>query len=166
LKHGRYLRYATKLKLETKGYSVEFGETKEMYEFWMNHFGAGDLGSVELLHARKMSGAIIVYPSSIGSISELGMFATNDRISEKTFALVHKSFENDNSFFRKALLEVFGQENGKYKFIDYSDHSACVAEALNFVEGKYQKLLRDYDSIETAEQKKERLRDTIYQRPS
>jgi hypothetical protein len=152
--------------LETKGYSVEFGETKEMYEFWMDHFRASDPGSAELLHAKKMCGAIIVYPSSIGSICELGMFATDERISEKTFALVHKLFENDNSFFRKALLEVFGQENGKHVFIDYSNHSKCIAAALNFVDGKYQKLLRDYDSIEIAKQKMEKLRGTIYQKRS
>src|SRR5260221_10464576 len=122
LQHARYLRFATKKALELEGYSVDFGETKQMLKFWQEHFGSPDSGSSELLQAEMISGAVIVYPSSVGSFCELGMFAGTKHISEKILAIVHKRYKNDNSFFRKALLEVLSQDNGKYEFRDYSDH--------------------------------------------
>ena len=161
--HARYLRYATKMALEKAGYSVDFGETKEMLKFWDDYFGATDLGSAETLQADRISGAIIVYPSSAGSLCELGMFAPDKLISEKSLAIVHKRYEKDSSFFRKALLEVFMARNGRCEFKDYSDHDRCVEIATSFVAGKYQSLLRDHRMIETSELLKRKYHGTALQ---
>jgi hypothetical protein len=160
VEHAKYLRYATKLALEQEGYPVDFGESEDMLEFWQEHFGARDPGSAEILQADRMSGAIVFYPSSAGSLCELGMFAPQKLISEKSLAIVHKSYENDRSFFRKALIEVFMAQNGRCAFRDYSDHDGCILDATDFVAGKYQSILRDYRTIETADILKQRFHGT------
>ena len=164
VEHARYLRYATKYALNQQGYAVDFGETEDMLAYWQREFGSNDPGSSELLEAEKVSGAIIVYPSSAGSLCELGMFAPKKLISEKLLAIVHKRYENDDSFFRRALLEVLDQENGKYKFCNYSDHELCVGEALKFVAGKYQSLLRDIGAVQYADIVKRKHHGTVFER--
>jgi hypothetical protein len=149
--HARYLRQATRKKLIAEGFSVEFGETRKMLDFWTNKFKSPDPGSSEILHARKVSGALVIFPSSVGSICELSMFAPISEIASKTLAIVHKKFENDHSFFRCAMLEVFDAENGKPTFLPYDKHEQCVAAAVLFVKKKYNKLLRDYEKMESAE---------------
>jgi hypothetical protein len=161
--HARFLRYLTKKGLSSLGYPVDFGEAEDIKEFWQSQFHATDPGSVELLHASKFCGAIIVFPSSVGSISELGLFTPVEKIAEKTLAVVHKAFENDASFFRKALLEVFVQEKGRREFIDYSDHDNCVKLAIEFVNGKYQKLLRDLMKINAGKEIEAKLHGSIFQ---
>jgi len=79
------------------------------------------------------------------------MFAPISDIASKTLAIVHKKFENDRSFFRRAMLEVFDAENGKPAFLPYDNHEQCVAAAVLFVKKKYNKLLRDYEKMESAE---------------
>jgi len=164
IQHARYLRCETRKSLLSAGCSVDFGEAKELQDFWSKNFRARDLGSAEMLHAGKACGAIIIFPSSVGSISELGMFAPLGRIAIKTLAIVHKHYEKDKSFFRKALLEIFEQENGKCIFINYTNHKACVDAAVKFVDGKYQKLLRDLHHIDDGKLKEANYRGTIFDR--
>ncbi len=163
LRHARYLRYATKKELVKVGYPVDFGESRELIKLWTEKFRATDLGSSELLGARTVYGAIIVYPSSIGSVSELGMFAPFDEIAVKTLAIVHKRFKNDSSFFRNGLLKVLKQNTGSHEFIDYSNHRACLDSAVEFVDGRYQKLLRDYHDINRGKQKEAQYSGTAFQ---
>jgi hypothetical protein len=162
--HAKYLRYATRIALEKEGFGVDFGETKQMLAFWNAQFGTRDAGSAELLQADKISGAVVVFPSSAGSLCELGMFAPQKPISEKTLAIVHKRYARDKSFFRMALLELLAQENGRYEFRDYSDHQECVSEALKFVAGKYQSLLREYIHVERARLFERKVHGTAFHR--
>jgi len=162
IQHARYLRFETRKSLLSAGYSVDFGEAKEIQEFWNKNFRAKDPGSAEMLHARTACGAIIIFPSSVGSISELGLFAPSSNISKKTLAIVHKRYKKDKSFFRKALLEIFEQENGKCAFVDYTKHKTCVDAALKFVDGKYQKLLRDLHQINDSKLQEANYRGTIF----
>lgn len=164
IQHARYLRSETRKSLLSAGYSVDFGETKELQKFWSENFRANDPGSAEILHAKTACGAIIVFPSSVGSISELGMFAPSSRIANKTLAIVHKRYEKDKSFFRKALLVIFEQENGKCAFINYAKHKSCVEAAVNFVDGKYQKYLRDLYEINDSKLKEASYSGTIFAR--
>lgn len=166
IEHARYLRYATKLALEGEGFKVDFGETQQMLDFWNQHFGAPDPGSAELLQADRISGAVIIYPSSAGSLCELGMFAPQKVIAEKSFAIVHQLYEHDSSFFRNAMLEVFAQQNGRFEFRDYSDHDRCVADAKRFAMGKFQSLLRDFRNIDNAELLKRKYHGTAFQHKS
>jgi len=117
-----------------------------------------------MLHARKVSGALVIFPSSVGSICELSMFAPISEIASKTLAIVHKKFENDQSFFRRAMLEVFDSENGKPEFLPYDDHKKCVEAAVAFVKKKYNKLLRDHEKIESAALLSRSYHDTALQK--
>lgn len=38
LHYARYLRFATKKALEAEGFTVDYGETKEIYDAWVNNF--------------------------------------------------------------------------------------------------------------------------------
>lgn len=92
------------------------------------------------------------------------MFAPISEIACKTLAIVHKKFENDRSFFRRAMLEVFDSENGKPQFIPYDNHEKCVAAAVTFVRKKYNKLLRDYENMESAELTRRKYHGTAFQK--
>ena len=162
IRHARYLRCEIRKSLLSAGYSVDFGEAKDLQRFWYKNFRAKDPGSAEMLHAQNACGAIIIFPSSVGSISELGMFAPSSRIANKTLAVVHKQYEKDKSFFRRALLEVFEQENGKCVFINYAKHKSCVEAAVNFVNGKFQKHLRDLYQISDSKLKEANYSGTIF----
>jgi hypothetical protein len=138
--HARYLRFATRIALEKLGFSVDYGESPDVLEFWHVHFLAPDPATVEVNHAERMCGAIVVYPSSVGSICELGLFASRQWVCQKTMAIVHRRYENDAGFFRQGLLEYFEQEGGRHSFHDYVDHDACVNEATKFVRKCYHSL--------------------------
>ena len=142
LSHAKYLRYATRKALEANGFPVDFGETHEVLKFWEDHFRSPDPATTEEHHARHLSGAVVIYPCSVGSFCEMGMFARERGIAEKMAAIVHSRFEQDTSFFRKGLLEVFQQEKGRLDFLDYSNHKACIEAALRFVEGEYNSAIR------------------------
>ena len=142
LSHAKYLRYATRKALEENGFTVDFGETREVLAFWESHFGSPDPATSEEHHAHRLCGAVVIYPSSVGSICELAMFAHQKKIAEKMLAIVHTRYEHDRSFFRDGLLEVFQQENGRVRFVDYSNHDACIEAATKFVSGAYSSLNR------------------------
>jgi hypothetical protein len=148
VQHARYLRFATRLALESEGFTVDYGETKDIYNAWAQKFAQGDLATFEQHHARRNCGAVVIYPSSVGSICELTLFASFDKISKKTLAVVHKPYANDKSFFRRAVLEVFDQENGKIEYIDYRRHVDCIKAVRKFVLGKWHKMLRGFDKFE------------------
>jgi hypothetical protein len=163
LKHARYLRYLTKDNIEKNGFPVDYGETKEVIDLWSTKFKSADLGSTEIHHARLVCGAIIIYPSSIGSFCELGIFSPFEDISKKTLAIVHKPFSNDSSFFRNGLIEVFQQEHGKCEFIDYEEHELCIQAAVKFVKNKFQKMLRDQEWVQYGTRKKKELAGTAFE---
>lgn len=142
LRHSKYLRYLTRTTLEDRKFTVDFGETQEVLNFWQSHLSSPDPATTEDHHAHHACGAVIMFPSSVGSISELGLFAREKNIAEKSLTIVHSKYQNDTSFFRTGLLEVFKQENGSVEFADYANHEACVAAALKFVQGKYNSAVR------------------------
>lgn len=148
IEHARYLRYATKVALEKENFTVDFGETRDIFNFWSFSFKGYDTASFELYHARWGCGAIIIYPSSEGSICELSLFSLRDEVSKKTLAIIHEPFRDHNSFFNKAILELFKQINGTSEYINYGNHNQCVAEAVRFVKGKYTAFLRKYQESE------------------
>lgn len=139
--HARYLRFATRQALEKLGFAVDYGESNDVLEFWQDTFLAVDPATVEISHAERLCGAIIVYPSSIGSICELGLFASRKWVCEKAVAIVHERYTNDKSFFRQGLLEFFDQEGGRHLFRNYTNHDDCITEAIKFVRKRYSSLL-------------------------
>ena len=148
VEHARYLRFQTKLALEAAQYTVDFGEAMSILEFWQRSYRASDPGSAEILHADKACGAIVIFPSSVGSMCELGLFAAQHGIAQKTLAVVHKKYEADSSFFRQALLKVFKAENGDVIFKDYANEAECAQAAVDFVDAKYNSFQRSFMSYE------------------
>lgn len=149
--HARYLRFATRRALMQEGFSVDFGETTAVNAFWNDAFGSPDPASNEFWHALKACGAVVVFPSSVGAICELSIFANFREISQKTVAIIHKDFENEQSFFRLGLIEWFRREKGDRVFHDYFDHERCINEAVRFVKSEYTTRLIRHQARENLE---------------
>jgi hypothetical protein len=147
LEHARYLRYRTKQRLEELGFSVDFGEAKDVLKFWLEFFHAPDAATAEIHHASKASGAVVIFPGSFGSMAELALFARQDDIAEKTVAIVHESYATASSFFRQGLIEIFETYNGKTKYVNYANHDVCVEYAVRFVRSKYSKALAELEDV-------------------
>ncbi len=145
--HAKYLRYLTKLRLEEAGFTAEFGEAADVLDFWTRFFNSANPATTEVLHARKACGAVVIYPASIGPIAELALFARNAAIAEKTCAIVHDEYASAASFFRQGVIEIFEDHNGKTKFVNYTNHEACVGYAIRFVRGKFSKLMGEVDDV-------------------
>jgi len=136
-KHAQYLRFRTREKLREIGFTADFGEAEDILKFWKSFFRSPNEAASEMLQARYVCGAIIIFPASFGSIAELGLFAQKGDIAQKTLAIVHEAYTGASSFFRRGLLELFTIFSGQKEFLDYQDHDACVEQAVRFVEGQY-----------------------------
>jgi hypothetical protein len=142
--YATYLRYSTKQRLEDRGFTVDYGETPAVLDFWQKFFRS-NAAATEMSHANKACGAVIIFPATFGSMAELALFALKASIAEKTLAIVHQDYESAESFFRRGLLELFETYNGKVKYLDYTKTEACVRHAERYVEGKYWKVCQDVD---------------------
>jgi hypothetical protein len=148
LKHAAYIRLRTRERLREIGFAADFGEAADIRKFWQNFLRSPNAAATEVLHARHICGAIVILPASIGSIAELALFAQKGEISQKTVAIVHQGFQGASSFFRRGLLEIFTIFSGRREFVDYSDHEACITEAVSFVEGQYYRLMEEKSDLD------------------
>lgn len=159
LEHAKYLRYASKTAITAGGFVADFGESEHVMDFWSAHLGSKETATVELHHAYRSCGAIVVFASSVGSFCEMGLFSNYVAITQKMLILVHDSYKNSSSFFTNGILELFEQNNGKREFVNFSDHEQCVQIVMKFITGKYTKILREELVLEEADRiKKERPR--------
>jgi hypothetical protein len=149
-KHAKYLRYLTAKKLREAGWTVDFGETNSIQQFWSS-LGIKNPAAMELSHAKKLCGAIIIFPTSVGAISELGLFVGFGSLAKKTLAIVHSEFRDHHSFFRIGLLKMLKIRNGTFEFEDYINAQKCIELALEFVEDQWTKLSLDDDLINEAQ---------------
>jgi len=147
VEHARYLRYLTKKRLEELDFRADFGEAKDVFKFWSEFFSAPDVASTEILHANKACGAVIIFPASFGSIAELALSARHPRIAAKTVAIVHEAYSDAASFFRRGILEIFDDHDGKMRFVNYANHNACIERAVRYVRGKFSRLLGEADEV-------------------
>jgi hypothetical protein len=130
-------RFQTREKLREIGFAADFGEAKDILSFWQDFFSSPNAAATELLQARHVCGAIVIFPASVGSIAELALFVHKGDIAQKTLAIVHGGYDEAQSFFRRGLLELFAIFSGRREFVDYSEHDRCIEEALRFVKGQY-----------------------------
>jgi hypothetical protein len=147
--HARYLRYITVRKLREAGWTVDLGESTCVRKFW-SALGIKNLGAMELSHGGRLCGAIIMFPTSVGSISELGMFVGFGGLAKKTLAIVHTEFKEQSSFFRLGLLKMLKIQQGSFEFEDYANAEKCIALACEYVDDKWTKLHLDEQQIEQA----------------
>lgn len=148
--HAKYLRFLTAKKLRESGWTVDLGESESIQKFW-NSLGIKNLGAMEVSHARTLCGAIIVFPTSVGSISELGLFVGFGGIAKKVLAIVHSEFKEHKSFFRVGLLKMLKIRHGAYEFEDYLKADKCTELACDFVDDQWTKLSLDQHQIEEAQ---------------
>lgn len=151
--HARYLRFLTKQTLEAEGFTVDFGETQEVLDFWNERYKSESVGRTEMLHAILACGAIIIFPSSVGSISEMALLAQDEAIASKTMAIVHDAYEKEKSFFRLGVIELFEDYHGKSAFLNYTNHNHCVSFATRFVRRRYNKVMNDLRDIRVKQSK-------------
>jgi hypothetical protein len=144
-RHAEYLRHRTKAALEAEGFTAALGETPSVLKFWQGFFSSPNEAVSEILEARKVCGAVVIFPASFGSLAELCLFARQGGIAEKTVAIVDKTYESASSFFRRGVLELFETFSGTTKFLDYKDEKACIQRVLTFVEGRYHRVLDEID---------------------
>ena len=136
-KHAQYLRFLTRERLRQMGFTADYGEAGDILKFWQELFSSPNEAASEVLQARHVCGAIVIFPASVGSIAELGLFVHKGDIAQKTLAIVHDGYHAEASFFRQGLLELFTVFSGRREFVDYANHDACVEEAVRFVKGQY-----------------------------
>jgi hypothetical protein len=137
VKHAEYLRFRTRERLREIGFAADFGEAADILDFWQRLLQSPNAAATEVLHARYVCGAIVIFPATVGSIAELALFVHKGDIAQKTLAIVHHGYNAASSFFRRGVLELFRIFSGRLEFVDYSDHDACVEEAVRFVKGQY-----------------------------
>src|SRR2546421_74300 len=59
----------------------------------------------------------------------------------------HAGYPSANSFFRRGVLEIFDDHDGKIRFVDYGNHEACIERAIRYVRGKFSRLLGEVDEV-------------------
>lgn len=148
--HAKYLRFLTAKKLREAGWTVDFGESTSIQTFWSS-LGIKNMGAMELSHGGKLCGAIIMFPTSVGSISELGMFVGFGGLAKKTLAIVHSEFKEHKSFFRVGLLKMLKIQHGACEFEDYLKAEQCIDLACEYVDEKWTKLNLDEQRINEAQ---------------
>ncbi len=105
---------------------------------------------MEVSHGVKLCGAIIMFPTSVGSISELGLFVGLGGLAKKTIAIVHSEFKEHQSFFRLGLLKMLKIRNGTFEFEDYLNAEKCIDLASEFVDDQWTKLNLDQHLLDEA----------------
>jgi hypothetical protein len=146
--YAKYLRYFTKERLEGLGFTVDYGETPAVLDFWQKFFLSPGAAATEISHASKICGAVIIFPATFGSMAELALFALKQSIAEKTLAIVHEDYEASESFFRRGVLELFETYNGGVRYLNYANPAACVGYAERYVQKKFWKLCQDVDNVQ------------------
>ncbi len=145
MRHAEYLRYRTKVALEAEGFPAIFGETPSMLKFWQGFLSSPNQAVSEILEAKRVCGAVVIFPASFGSLAELCLFARPSKIPDKKLAIVDKTYENASSFFRQGVLELFESSSGTIKFVDYKDEEKCIERIIRFVAGRYHRALDEMD---------------------
>ena len=145
MRHAEYLRERTKAALEDEGFPAIFGETPSMLKFWQGFLSSPNDAVSEILEAKNVCGAVVIFPASFGSLAELCLFARQGKVSDKTLAVVDKSYESANSFFRQGVLELFESFSGTTKYVDYKDADTCIKRVIRFVSGRYHRVLDELD---------------------
>ena len=142
--YAKFLRFQVKTRLIEKGFTVDFGETKEIMAVWQQEYESGNLAACEMNHAEDLCKAIVIIPASIGSICELTLFAPHKSLSEKTIAIIHKKHSGENSFFISGIVNMFDKQKGKVHYLDYENIEDCVSVALEFVDSEWMRFRQEY----------------------
>jgi hypothetical protein len=124
----------TMLETEIKSCRVKLGEHKILIRTYTTAVGktATNLADHELALAHKID-LLIIFPSSAGSIAELGMFCLEDTIAQKMVIFMNRRFRGSSSFVVNGPVAAAKRRNSKVYYIDYSDRDKIWKEVKSLV---------------------------------
>ena len=124
----------TMLEAEIKSCRVKLGEHKVLIRTYTTAVGktATNLADHELALAHKID-LLVIFPSSAGSIAELGMFCLEDKIAQKMAIFLNRRFRKSRSFVVNGPVAAARRRNSKVFYVDYSDRNKIWKEVKTLV---------------------------------
>jgi hypothetical protein len=122
------------LETEVKSCRVKLGEHKVLIRTYTTAVGktATNLADHELALAHKID-LLVIFPSSAGSIAELGMFCLEDTIARKMVIFLNRRFRQSRSFVVNGPVAAAKRRNSKVFYVDYSDRDKIWREIKSLV---------------------------------
>jgi hypothetical protein len=122
------------LEAEVKSCRVKLGEHKFLIRTYTTAVGktATNLADHELALAHKID-LLVIFPSSAGSIAELGMFCLEDTIAQKMAIFLNRRFRRSRSFVVNGPVAAAKRRNSKIFYVDYSDRDKIWREVKSLV---------------------------------
>ncbi len=127
-----YLR--TMLEDEIKSCRVKLGEHKVLIRTYRKAVGesATNLADHEWELASRID-LLVIFPSSPGSIAELGMFCLEEAIAQKMAIFLSRKHRKSRSFVVNGPVAAAKRRNSKVFYVDYSDRRKIWREVKNLV---------------------------------
>ena len=124
----------TMLEAEIKSCRVKLGEHKVLIRTYTTAVGktATNLADHELALAHKID-LLVIFPSSAGSIAELGMFCLEDKIAQKMAIFLNRRFRKSRSFVVNGPVAAARRRNSKVFYVDYSDRNRIWKQVKTLV---------------------------------
>jgi hypothetical protein len=122
------------LEAEVKSCRVKLGEHKVLIRTYTTAVGrtATNLADHELALATKID-LLVIFPSSPGSIAELGMFCLEDSIARKMAIFLSRRHRGSRSFVVNGPVAAAKRRNSKVFYVDYSDRNKIWKEVKSLV---------------------------------
>ena len=88
----------------------------------------------EMLFVREKINAMIMFPCSVGSFLEFGIFCWYKEICEKSLILVDERYrKSTDSYMFNGPLKLAKQQNAYVEYVDYENHDAVWRIAEKFI---------------------------------
>lgn len=122
------------LEAEIKSCRVKLGEHKILIRTYKKAVGekATNLADHEWELAARID-LLVIFPSSPGSIAELGMFCLEEKIAEKMVIFLSRKHRGSRSFVVNGPVAAAKRRNSKVFYVDYSDRGKIWNEVKNLV---------------------------------
>jgi hypothetical protein len=119
---GATVRRYVSERIEREGHSYIWGEHLpskggSSKTAWIRRFDDANKEVMFALHQK--TDLIVIFPSSSGSLAELGAFCMHDQISPKLLIIFDKRFRGDQGFVVKALGKAAKSRKATIRFQDY-----------------------------------------------
>lgn len=124
----------TMLQTQIKSCRVRLGEHKVLIRTYARAVGgkAKNLADHEWELANRID-LLVIFPSSPGSIAELGMFCLEDSIAQKMAIFLSPKYRGSDSFVVNGPVAAAKRRNSKVFYVDYSDRGKIWREVKNLV---------------------------------
>jgi hypothetical protein len=122
------------LETEIQSCRVKLGEHKILIQTYGSVAGktALNLADHELALASKID-LLVIFPSSAGSLAELGMFCLEETIAQKMAIFLSSKYRKSKSFVVHGPVAAAKRRNSKVFYVDYSDRIKIWKEVKSLV---------------------------------